>query len=393
LLQWSVLASHYLLLVTADYEVIPTGSVWKYSDSGEDLISAGYQALTYSEDNFKSGTAPIGYGTTTFPTIASFGPDPAAKFITTYFRKAFNVFDDLSTTADLTVSVNYAHGVRCYLNGVEVFRKNMPVTTLTSLSTANSALSKPTVLAQYSVIPVFSKLKLGLNVIACDVHLFSPASSMMRFDLRLVAAGVPAPSSSPSFSPSPSLSSARTPSQSTGASVIAPRSPSSSVTPSPCSCDCGTLNCCSASQVDSCMLGREGSPTRNASNSSSKGSNGGAVAAGILVPLIVLGVGYGFYRRRRHRHTLATQKIDWKTSVGAVACPSIERNAVLDEDPPLAIGSNSPKLSRADLIKELSTIRLDGSGGVSTQRLATPHVPQHSSKKKKKSGNRKMRES
>jgi hypothetical protein len=383
---WSGLVSLQLLLVTADYEVFTAGSVWKFDDSGQDLISSGFHTLGFLDDNFKSGPTPIGYGATTFPTIASFGSDPLAKPITTYFRKSFQVLDELSTTANLTVSVNYAHGVRCFLNGDNLFRKNLPVTTLTSLTTANSAISKPTVLAQYSIIPVFSKLKLGLNVVACDVHLFSPASSVMRFDMGLIAGGVPPPSPSPSVSPTISDTPTRTPSQSRGASASRTSSPSMSP-PAACSCDCRTLTCCDSTQTNACLSGRDSSS--KGSKSASSGSNGGAVAAGILVPLIVIGIGYGYYRYRSHKKTLVTKKIDWKT-------PASMTNTDID---PFSIVSNpldsagkakrnSPTISREDLINELRTIRLDGFGGVSTQRVSSQRVPRRSSKKKNRRSRR-----
>ena len=45
-----------------------------------------------------TGTAELGYGDGDEYTVVSFGPDPNNKYITTYFRHAFNVVDASACT-------------------------------------------------------------------------------------------------------------------------------------------------------------------------------------------------------------------------------------------------------------------------------------------------------
>jgi hypothetical protein len=71
---------------------ISTGSSWKYLDNGTDQGTA-WRATAFDDSTWKSGNAELGYGDGDETTIVSFGPNAAAKYITTYFRKSFTVAD------------------------------------------------------------------------------------------------------------------------------------------------------------------------------------------------------------------------------------------------------------------------------------------------------------
>ncbi len=75
--------------------LVSTGSVWKYLDNNTDQGTA-WRAPGFNDSAWVSGPAPLGYGDANgiIPaTITSYGPDPTNKYITTYFRRAFNVAD------------------------------------------------------------------------------------------------------------------------------------------------------------------------------------------------------------------------------------------------------------------------------------------------------------
>ena len=75
---------------TADATLIAKGSVWKYLDNGSNQ-GAGWRAVAFNDGGWASGPAQLGYGDGDEATIVSFGPDSAAKYVTTYFRQTFKI--------------------------------------------------------------------------------------------------------------------------------------------------------------------------------------------------------------------------------------------------------------------------------------------------------------
>ena len=74
----------------ADTVLVPTGASWKYLDNGTDQGTA-WRAASFNDSTWPSGPAQLGYGDGDEATTLGFGPDGNNKFITTYFRRAFNV--------------------------------------------------------------------------------------------------------------------------------------------------------------------------------------------------------------------------------------------------------------------------------------------------------------
>src|SRR3989442_9007832 len=81
----------------AQVSLISTGAVWKYLDNGSDQGSA-WRASAFDDSAWASGPAQLGYGDGDEATINSFGPDANNKYITTYYRRAFNVPNASSIT-------------------------------------------------------------------------------------------------------------------------------------------------------------------------------------------------------------------------------------------------------------------------------------------------------
>lgn len=345
-------------LTAADIILIPRQSVWSYDDTGDDAISAGYQLATFDDSTWLQAQGPLGYGYNDLLTVVSFGTDNVNKYLTTFFRKVIDVTDPAVPTVAVNMSVQLVHGARCFINGMEVYRNNMPSGAVTYLSTAQSGVTKPTVALAYKQVATSQRLVMGTNVIACDVHLASSSSAAMRFDLFLAVSGVDA--SSPSPSPVPT---SVTPSASKSPAVAASASPSraagSSTSTGSCVCVCATLACCTTAQAASC--GASGSVTTQASSSSSS-SSGGAIAAGVIVPIAVIAIGYYVYK---HRSRLVAPPAP--TSAGG-ASPHVAAEAATP---------TGPYISRQQLLQELSSINV----------YATHSVPP-SRKKSKRSGRR-----
>jgi len=182
------LSSPVNITVTGDNSVpltlIPTGAVWNYFADGIDLGTA-WREMGYDDSAWASGPAQLGYGDGDEVTVVGFGPDPANKYITTYFRRAFGV-TNLGNIASLTVRLLRDDGGIVYLNGVEVFRSNMPGGPINFNSLAVVATEDSTFYE--SQVPP-NLLVAGPNIVAVEIHQNSPASSDMSFDLALVANG------------------------------------------------------------------------------------------------------------------------------------------------------------------------------------------------------------
>src|SRR5262245_23385116 len=72
--------------------LIPRGSAWRYRDDGSDQGTA-WRTPAFSDTAWKMGPAQLGYGDGDEATVVSFGGNPSARFITTYFRRSFVVTD------------------------------------------------------------------------------------------------------------------------------------------------------------------------------------------------------------------------------------------------------------------------------------------------------------
>ncbi|NJM41008.1 MAG: hypothetical protein HC853_09660 [Anaerolineae bacterium] len=77
-------------------------------------------------------------------------------------------------------------GAVVYLNGVEIFRSNMPENTINYTTRASSGQSGLAQTVRYPAEVPAVLLIAGVNVLAVEVHQASAASSDLRFDLELV---------------------------------------------------------------------------------------------------------------------------------------------------------------------------------------------------------------
>ncbi len=162
--------------------LVSTGAVWRYLDNGSDQGTA-WAAPGFDDSTWAFGPAQLGYGDGDEATVVAFGPDPANKFITTYFRRTFSVTNTASITG-LTVRLLRDDGGVVYLNGLEVFRSNMPTGPI-----AFNTLAFETV-DETSFFPAQlppNLLVSGANLLAVEIHQASVSSSDISFDLDLVA--------------------------------------------------------------------------------------------------------------------------------------------------------------------------------------------------------------
>jgi hypothetical protein len=167
--------------------VLPPGSTWRYLDTGVDP-GTSWRAREFNDASWLSGSAPLGYGDPVATTV-SFGPDPNAKYPATYFRTRF-VVNDPSLYGSVEVRLRRDDGGVVYLNGVEVFRNNMPPGDIIFTTFASSVVDGTGETTFFSG-GAPNLLVAGTNVLAVEIHQANGTSSDIGFDLELVGNAAP----------------------------------------------------------------------------------------------------------------------------------------------------------------------------------------------------------
>ncbi len=169
--------------------LLPAGSDWKYLDTGTNLGTA-WRSNTFNDTGWSNGPAQLGYGDSDESTVVSYGPSATTKYITTYFRRTF-VVTNLAAISPLVLRVLADDGPVVYLNGVEVYRTNLPAGVITNATRALVNLSTPQEDSFFATNLNPSLLVLGTNLLAVEVHQASQTSGDLSFDLELLGSDVP----------------------------------------------------------------------------------------------------------------------------------------------------------------------------------------------------------
>lgn len=164
--------------------IITMGALWKYLDNGSDQGTA-WKDLNFDDSNWSSGLAEFGYGDGGEATIVSYGPNVNKKYITTYFRKHFDI-DKASIYRNLTLRIQRDDGAVVYLNGNEIYRTNMPPGTILYNTLSAKALSGVDEIAYQSTTIDANLLRDGDNVIAVEIHQANASSSDISFNFQLI---------------------------------------------------------------------------------------------------------------------------------------------------------------------------------------------------------------
>ncbi|HEX2980166.1 MAG TPA: hypothetical protein VHO48_07870, partial [Anaerolineaceae bacterium] len=174
--------------------LIPTSYTWKYLDNGTDQGTAWRQS-NYDDRQWKSGPAELGYGDGDERTRVNYGSDPSHKYVTTYFRSQFTA-TAISSYESLTIRLNRDDAAIVYLNGIEIYRNNLPDGEVGYRTYAKSA-ADGTIEARVDK----SALVEGTNLLAVEIHQASASSSDISFSLVLIA-NIGAPVVQPTDTPS-----------------------------------------------------------------------------------------------------------------------------------------------------------------------------------------------
>ncbi|HVE59590.1 MAG TPA: fibronectin type III domain-containing protein [Pyrinomonadaceae bacterium] len=176
----------FSLNALAQTTLVARGSSWKYLDNGSNQ-GTGWIAPAFNDSVWAAGNAQLGYGDGDEATVVSYGADANNKYITTYFRKSFNVANPADFN-NLTLDILRDDGAVVYLNGTEIYRNNMPAGAVgyqTLASTAISGAEETTTFLQANGISP-SLLVAGNNVLAVEIHQSGGTSTDISFDFDLI---------------------------------------------------------------------------------------------------------------------------------------------------------------------------------------------------------------
>ena len=163
--------------------LLARGATWKYLDDGSNQGTA-WRQRTFSDAAWRSGPAPLGYGDPV-ATVVSYGQNANKKYITTYFRRAFQASHRYGR---LTLRVRRDDGVVVYVNGAEVARSNMPTGTIRHNTLAVAQLDGADETA-YVEFDIAAELVNGANVVAAELHQATRSTNDAVFDLELIGTG------------------------------------------------------------------------------------------------------------------------------------------------------------------------------------------------------------
>ena len=157
----------------------PLAAAWKYLDNGSEQGTA-WRGTNFNDSNWSNGIARLGFGTdaAATTTIRRFLTGTSGPQGTNYyFRRAFNV---ANTASFESLQVRYQRDDGCvvYLNGIELFRNNMPAGPITANTFSSTTVSEMVDSQRFwtNLIPA-NLLRPGTNILAAEVHQATPTSS------------------------------------------------------------------------------------------------------------------------------------------------------------------------------------------------------------------------
>ena len=162
--------------------VLPEASTYRYRDTGS--VVAGWSDSAFDDSAWPTGTAPLGFGDPYIATTIGYGPNPDAKYTSTWFRTTFEVASAAAvTTAKIELEVD--DGALVFLNGAEWARWNLPDGAVTPSTFALSIVDggQEGQFIAFDVDP--SLLVDGENVLAIEVHQAVSNSSDLGIDARV----------------------------------------------------------------------------------------------------------------------------------------------------------------------------------------------------------------
>jgi len=164
--------------------VLNTSTSWRYTDTRVDLGTT-WKDVAYSPASppWKTGLPQFGFGDGDETTVLAKGGTTAKTAVFTwYFRTTFNVTDP-STSGPLTLNLVRDDGAVVYVNGVEVFRSNLPSGAITYTTKALANLGGTDEKNPVTFTVPASALVAGANVVAVELHNYGANNADASFQL------------------------------------------------------------------------------------------------------------------------------------------------------------------------------------------------------------------
>ncbi|MBT7093949.1 MAG: hypothetical protein HN936_11935, partial [Bacteroidetes bacterium] len=162
--------------VSSGTSIVLSKSEWKYLDDGSNQGTA-WIGVGFDDNSWSSGNANLGFQNENDTDINS-------GHITYYFRKEFEVID-LNQYSKLNLDLLRDDGAVVYLNGVEVYRSNMPSGVIDFQTYASTMAGWVDERTYHHTELAIDLLVSGTNTFAVEVHQDVPSSNDLSFDLAL----------------------------------------------------------------------------------------------------------------------------------------------------------------------------------------------------------------
>ena len=154
-MRWGVFEESYQFGL---YSPINKNDTWRYSDSYHSL----WNANSFNDNQWKSIT------------LGSYSIRVSAS--TQYFRKSFN---GITGMASIDIQFYYSHGIIAYINGIEVFRDNMPHGIINHSTLATNSYSYSSY--RGIILPAFYA-QFNQSVISVELHFTSVNERTIDFN-------------------------------------------------------------------------------------------------------------------------------------------------------------------------------------------------------------------
>uniref|UniRef100_UPI00356B6063 choice-of-anchor D domain-containing protein n=1 Tax=Lutibacter sp. TaxID=1925666 RepID=UPI00356B6063 len=156
--------------------ILEAGGVWYYKDDGSNQGTA-WQTDTGLYSTWSKGFAQLGFGDSDETTVIN-----DVDQITTYFRKSFEVSATEAAFKNLVLNAIIDDGMVVYIDGVEVWRDNMPTGAIVFSTVATTDTPNED---DWKNIILTNNLTVGTHEIAVEVHQNSSTSSDVSFDFYI----------------------------------------------------------------------------------------------------------------------------------------------------------------------------------------------------------------
>lgn len=157
--------------ITSNLTALSITGSWRYNDSGIDPGS-DWAAIGFDDSIWPVGNGLMVFNTGALP--AATNTTLAAGRTAYYFRTRFN-FNGFTTNLALNLRSIVDDGAIFYLNGLEIYRQNMPPGPVSYSTSASSPIGDASYTDQITLSA--SNLVQGVNVLAVEVHQITSAAS------------------------------------------------------------------------------------------------------------------------------------------------------------------------------------------------------------------------